>query len=206
VNAKEYRMDQDRISVHVLEGGLEYEVKKFCDNEIPDLLVMGTDGATGVKKFLSGSNTVPVMDQVEIPMLIVPTGFQFRESKNILLCSDLKEVENDDALDVLKSIAVSYGSTVRIAHVEEDGDHLHFEEVLEKNRETHVLEPEVPVVFKRIVSKDMKDGIKHYMDAKGDVDMIAMIYREHSLIESILQEDHKHQMAFNTNIPLLVLR
>ena len=206
VNSKEYGMDRSRMSVHVLEGDLEYEVKEFCDKENPELLVMGTDGATGLKKFLSGSNTVRVMDQVKVPMLIVPTGFEFRESKNILLCSDLKEVENDDALDVLKFIAVSYGSSVRIAHVEEGGDHLHYEEVLEKNRETHVLEPEVPVKFKRIVSKDMKDGIRHYMDAKGDVDMIAMIYREHSLIESILQEDHTHQMAFDTNIPLLVLR
>ena len=206
VNADKYGISKERMSVHVLEGDLEYEIKDFCDAEKPDLLVMGTDGATGVKKFLSGSNTVRVMDQVQVPMLIVPSGFEYRESKVFLLCSDLKEVPNDDALDILKWVAETYSATVRIAHVEEGGDHLHYEEIMEKNRETHVLEPEVPVVFKRIVSRDMKDGIKHYMEAKGDVDMIAMIYREHSLIESILQEDHTHQMAFDTHIPLLVLR
>jgi nucleotide-binding universal stress UspA family protein len=206
VSVTAHGIDRNRVTIHVLEGDLEYQVKSFCDKENPDLLVMGTDGATGVKKFLSGSNTVRVMDEVNVTMLIVPTGFEFRASKNILLCSDLKEVANDNALDVLKSIAVAYESSVRIAHVEEGGNHLHYEEVLEKNRETHVLEPEVPVTFKRIVSKDMKDGIKHYMDAKGDEDMIAMICRDHSLIESILQEDHTHQMAFDTNIPLLVLR
>ncbi len=206
INSKKYDVDPATISIYILEGDLEYEVQEFCKQQNPELLIMGTDGASGVKKFLSGSNTVRVMDLVKVPMLIIPTGFEYRDPKNIVLCSDLKEVDNDDALDTLKKLAMVYGATVRIAHVEEGGDHLHYEEVLEKNRQTHILEPEVKVVFKRIVSRDVKQGIQHYVDAKGDVDMISIIHREHSLIESILQEDHTHQMAFDTHIPLLVLR
>ena len=206
VNSKQYGIDPSKLSVHILEGDLEYEIEVFCKNENPELLVMGTDGASGIKKFVGGSNTVRVMDKVEVPMLIVPTGFEHRETQVIMHCSDLKEVPNDDALDILKEMAMAYNAKVRIAHVEEGGERLHYEEVLEKKRETHILEPEVEVSFKRIVSTDIQSGIKHYIKAKGDVDMLSMVYREHSLFEYLLQEDHTHQMAFDTSVPLLVLR
>jgi nucleotide-binding universal stress UspA family protein len=206
VNAEEFNIPSNRLETHIFEGELVAEIFQFCEEQNPDLLVMGTDGATGFKKLISGSNTVRVMDGVSVPMLIIPTGSHYKAAKKILLSVDLKPIEDDDALDILKEYAMIYQAEVMMAHVDSRGESMHFDEAMEKRREAHVLEPEVVVHFKRIIASDVTSGLKSYLMDKADVDVLAMVYRQHSILESIWKEDRTHQMAFDTHIPLLVLR
>ena len=206
INSKEFDIPQNKLETHIYEGELVSEISQFCSDVKPDLLVMGTDGATGLRKLISGSNTVRVMDEVSVPMLIVPTDADYKPTRKILLSVDLKPMEDDDALDVLKEYAMIYEAQVLMTHVDNRGESMHFEEVMEKRREAHVLEPEVTVHFKRVVASSVVDGLKSYLMDKGDIDVLAMVYREHSILESLWTEDRTHQMAFDTHIPLLVLR
>jgi hypothetical protein len=43
------------------------------------------------------------------------------------------------------------------------------------------------------------------MDKKGDNDMVAMVYRTHSFIETIFGMNHTHEMSYHSTVPLLVL-
>jgi hypothetical protein len=98
-----------------------------------------------------------------------------------------------------------FEADVRLAHVEKGTGKPSYEKVLETRREMHLFEPEVDCTYKRIVAKDILTGIKYYMDKKGDNDMVAMVYREHSFIETIFGMNHTHEMAYHTTVPLLVL-
>lgn len=206
INSREYEIPVDKMETHIFEGELVEEISHFCESFEPDILIMGTDGATGLRKLLSGSNTVRVMDGVSVPMLIIPTEAEFKPTNKILLSVDLKPMEDDDALDILKEFAMIQKAEVLMAHVDHRGESMHMDEVMEKRREAHILEPEVVVNFKRIVASEVVSGLKSYLVEKGDVDMLAMVYREHSILESIWKDDRTHQMAFDTHIPLLVLR
>jgi len=129
----------------------------------------------------------------------------FKSLRNILLCSDLQEIANDDALDLVKEIAIMFEADVRLAHVEKGGGKPSYEKVLETRREMHLFEPEIDCTYKRIVAKDILAGIKFYMDKKSDNDLVAMVYREHSFIGTIFGLNHTHEMAYHTTVPLLVL-
>ncbi|MFC2176348.1 universal stress protein [Bacteroidota bacterium] len=203
--SKQFGLALDRVEQQVLQGEFVEEVLEFVETRKVDLLVVGTRGAGGLKELFVGSRTVSLMQEIKVPMLVIPEGAKYGLVRNILLCTDLHEIADDDALNLIKEIAIIYGSTIRLAHVEKRSGETSFEEILEKKREAHVFEPEVKCVYKRIVSPDVVEGIKYYMDQKGDNDMVAMIYRRHTFIDLILGTNHTHQMAYNTDVPLLVL-
>lgn len=201
-----YGLDAKKISGKVVQGEFIEEVLDYIEKENFDLIVLGTRGASGLRELLVGSYTVNLMQEVQgIPMLVVPEKADYHDLKTILLCSDLHEIADDDALDLVKELAMLYEADVRLAHVEKGSGEPTYEKVLEKRREMHIFEPEVDCTYKRILAKDFLSGIKFYMDKKDDNDLIAMVYREHSFIETIFGMNHTHEMAYHTTVPLLVL-
>lgn len=204
--AKQFGLDPKKINGHVLQGEFIEEVLQFIEEGSYDLIALGTRGASGLRELLVGSYTVNLMQEVRgIPMLVIPEKASFQSLRNILLCSDLEEIADDDALDLVKEIAIMFEADVRLAHVETRGGKPAYEKVLEARREMHLFEPEVDCTYKRIVAKDILAGIKFYMDKKADNDMVAMVYREHSFISTIFGLNHTHEMAYHTTVPLLVL-
>ena len=92
-------------------GDLVSTLKKIIKVQKPDLMVMGTKGASGLKKILIGSNTVNVISKTKVPVLVIPEVARFKnflkKGKNrIVLATDLDLLENEDALDILKEIAL----------------------------------------------------------------------------------------------------
>ena len=205
--AKQYGLDEKKISGKVIQGEFIEEVLQFIGNSKFDMIALGTRGASGLQELLVGSYTVNLMQELRhIPMLVIPEKADFVPLRNILLCSDLHEIADDDALDLIKDMAMIFNADVRLAHVEKGkSSNPTYEKVLEKRREMHIFEPEVDCTYKRIVAKDILAGIKFYMDKKSDNDMVAMVYREHSFIETIFGMNHTHEMAYHTTVPLLVL-
>jgi nucleotide-binding universal stress UspA family protein len=204
--SNQFGIDKANITGKVVQGEFIEEVLEFMEGKNFDLIVVGTRGASGLRELLVGSYTVNLMQEVRgIPMLVVPEKADFNPLRNILLCSDLHEIADDDALDLVKELAMMFEANVRLAHVEKGNGNPTYEKVLEKRREMHIFEPEVDCTYKRIVAPDLLSGIKYYMDKKGDNDMVAMVYREHSFIETIFGMNHTHEMAYHTTVPLLVL-
>ena len=92
-------------------GNLITTLKKIIAVQQPDLIVMGTKGASGLKKILIGSNTVNVIAKTKVPVLVIPEVARFENFLNkgknrIVLATDLDLLENEDALDILKEIAL----------------------------------------------------------------------------------------------------
>src|SRR5688572_32514277 len=55
----------------VANGNLIDTLKKIITARHPDLIVMGTKGASGLKKMLIGSNTVKVIANTDLPVLVI---------------------------------------------------------------------------------------------------------------------------------------
>jgi nucleotide-binding universal stress UspA family protein len=93
------------------KGNLITALKKIIEVQQPDLIVMGTKGASGLKKLLIGSKTVNVISKNRVPVLVIPVVARFKnffkKGKNrIVLATDLDSLENEGALDILKEIGL----------------------------------------------------------------------------------------------------
>ena len=80
-------------------------IKQIIKSKHIDLVVMGTNGVTGAKEVVFGSNTINVIRKVNCPTLVIPEGFKYKQPKEVFLPLDLFDSISGSAfIDVLKFI------------------------------------------------------------------------------------------------------
>ena len=80
-------------------------INQAITNNKIDFVVMGTNGASGVKEVLFGSNTINVVRKVHCKTLIIPEAYSFTPIKNLLLPLDPKDtIEGKQFTDLLEFI------------------------------------------------------------------------------------------------------
>lgn len=194
------------VSYEVSSGDFVEMISKTAISGDCWLIGMGTKGASGLKEMFVGSNTVNLIDHVKVPVLIIPDGADYEGMDYILLATDYKSIDNDDAFDVVKEIAMCHEAEVRLAHVKSDHKMASEQKVLERHRQGHLFEPEVKYSYKVIFDKKgVIHGLNYYIRKKGDNDLMVMINRNHGLLRKTFLENRTQRMAFHAHLPLLVV-
>ena len=193
----------------VAHGDLIPTFKKLAAAHRPDLIVMGTKGATGLKRILIGSNTVNVIANTKIPVLVIPEVARFedflRKGKNrIVLATDLELMENDNAVDILKEIALlMIEPKVRVLSVRPKNTFLPELKVMEREFLLSVFNPEIESERITIFSDNVISGINYYLNKNTDSGLLAMIANDSG---KLIQKHYTREMASHTHLPMLVLQ
>ena len=82
-----------------------------------DLIVMGTNGATGAKEVIFGSNTINVLRKVNCPTLVIPEGCIYKLPKEILLPLDILDSLSGKAFKKLLVFAKNFTKTLHILRI-----------------------------------------------------------------------------------------
>ena len=89
-------------------GDLMDSIKFAIKSHNISLIVMGTKGATGAQEFLFGSNTVSVINEMNLcPTLLVPTNLEFAKPRHILFATDFNRHYGEE-LKSIKQLADLY--------------------------------------------------------------------------------------------------
>jgi nucleotide-binding universal stress UspA family protein len=190
-------------------GNLITALKKIIAAQQPDLIVMGTKGASGLKKILIGSNTVNVISKTDVPVLVIPEVARFEnffnKGKNrIVLATDLDLFENEEVLNILKEIALLIVEPkVRVLSVRPKHTGLPDFKRLERDFILSLFSPEIESERVTIFSSSVMGGINFYLNQKNmDTGLLAMIARDTG---HLIQKHYTREMASHTHLPLLVL-
>jgi nucleotide-binding universal stress UspA family protein len=189
-------------------GNLIPTLKKIIAARQPDIIVMGTKGASGLKKVLVGSNTVNVIAKIKVPVLVIPEVARFenffKKGKNrIVLATDLDLLENENAVDILKEIALLIiEPKVRVLSVRPKNTHLPNLKRIERDVLLSIFNPEIESERVTIFSEDVISGINYYLTLNNDIGLIAMIARDSG---HLFKKHYTREMASHTHLPLLVL-
>lgn len=192
----------------VERGNLVATLEVIITDQQPDLIVMGTKGASGLKRILIGSNTVNVIAQTKVPVFVIPEVARFKDfhlaGKNrIVLATDLDELENENALDILKEIALLIiKPKVRVLSVRPKNAELSFSQRMEREALLSRFNPEVESERVTVFSNNVMSGINFYLNKNTDTGLLAMIARDSG---QLIQKHYTHEMASHTQFPLLVL-
>ncbi|CAH8282969.1 nucleotide-binding universal stress UspA family protein [Mariniflexile fucanivorans] len=87
-----------------------------CKNNHVDLIVMGSNGANGLKEILIGSNTEKVVRTSEIPVLVIKKEHTVFKTKRFVFASDFKE-ESKPAIVKAIAFAKILGSKMHLLMV-----------------------------------------------------------------------------------------
>ena len=62
------------------------ELAELHEGHVMDMIIMGTQGASGLKEILFGSNTIHVIKNSKCPVIAVPSNFSFARNKFLTMC------------------------------------------------------------------------------------------------------------------------
>ena len=189
-------------------GNLVTTLKKTIEAQQPDIVVMGTKGASGLKKILMGSNTVNVIANTKVPVLVIPEVARFEnflnQGKNrIVLATDLDLLENEQALYVLKEIALLIiAPKINVLSVRPKNTTLPDLKRMERDFLLSFFTPELETERITVFGNNVINGINYYLSKNEDSGLIAMIARDSG---HLVQKHYTREMASHTHLPLLVL-
>ncbi len=180
---------------------LSDEIKEQVKEKEIDLVVMGTQGATGAEEILFGTHTVHAIQKTKCPLLAIPSHYEYRPPKEILFPTDY-ETDLPALLNILKEIASRNSSNIHILHV-------HFGPGLSKEQESN----------KKALGEMFKDQGHHFYsiaeksvtrviyDFQEDnpIDLLAMVNNKHSFFENLLFRPVVTEIGFHVKVPFLVI-
>lgn len=169
----------------------------------PDLIVMGTKGATGLKEVIIGSNTARVIEKVNCPVIAVPEKSSFKPIKHIVYATNYL-LSDIDALKNLVNIAELFNAEITLLHVSNEA-------LNHETEEDHILKFRSKIKsridydkvrFKLVYGKIFENVLAEYIKRESP-DLLAMSTHHRTVYDKLFGKSFTKKMAYHTNIPLL---
>ena len=179
------------------------EINELSEKKKIDLVVMGTQGATGVKQLFLGTSTVFVIRKAVVPVLVIPKNCKFKSIEHVLLPSDyLSSYKKDDVYAIIE-IAKMHQAKITVLHIKEAEN---LPDVQMKNKMI-LLKLLANSSYQEVeaIGKPLPEAILEYVE-EHSIDLLAMMNHGHSFFERILIKQNIDQIGFHVHIPFLVVR
>lgn len=184
----------------VVKGETKSVISQLTDDLDIDLVVMGTQGSSGLKEVFIGSVTNNVINKTRIPVLAIPALCDYKPIERITLAIDGKGVDDVKIYRPLLEIAAIYESSLSIIHVAESEA-----ESKKPQQELMELVAGLKPNVHSIVSDDISEAITEFV-ASDKSDLLCLVKRERGFINSLFHVSQTKRSVFYTEVPLLVLR
>lgn len=176
-------------------------VKKESRKLRSGLIVMGTHGASGLKKLVLGSNTTSMIAASPIPVLAVPENAAFKGFRNIVYATDMRNLKKE--LKVIIPYAENFDSTIHIIHVAPSGKDVGIiEEKMEAVIEKCGYDKIVNIV---LADASIDEAINHYVMI-NKADLLIMFTRNPTFYDKLFDRSCTRRMAFQSKVPLLAFK
>ncbi len=196
--------DQVHYSIELRIGFAADEIAITAKNLGCDLIIMGTQGASGLMKLFLGSVTYSVIKKSEIPLLAIPSNCVFKNPDKIVFATDYEGISNKKTLAPLFDIANGFDSRVLMFHAIESKEPIaaYIEElqVWKTEKNFHHLKHTNSIA----TCEDVTEGIIEFTE-ENDASIIAMIPHSYNFIKNLVHKSKTKEIAMVTKVPLLVL-
>lgn len=195
-----------QLEMSVTSGYAEEEIAEAAEKWKADLVVMGTQGASGLREALIGTITAAVMEKSPCPVLAVPSDAAWRGVRRIVFATSYEEGDFGNIEQVI-GFAKKLSADVTLLHISSGlYDQAYEYNAIERFKESIAEDSHFSrITFKLLEGEDVYQSINFYLD-EVKADMIAMTMRHRSFIRKIFGRSITKKMAYHTHIPLIAFR
>ncbi len=199
---KEHENPKHTFSSHTAFNTLVEEVNDFVDHHSIDLIVMGTQGATGAKEIFIGTHTVHVIKRAKVPVLAIPPDFKYEKPKEILFPTDYEVDYKRDPLKMLLYIAKEHLSSVEVLHASYGYE---LSDLQKKNKaKLDKILKKTAHLFHDWSNQEVIEAINKFQ-LKHKSQMLVMIQNKHTFVERLFIEPIIKKISFHITIPFMVI-
>lgn len=201
--------DEVIADIIISTDSLQEAIAKASGEKQFDLIVMGTQGASGIKEKLWGSRTAATLGRSEIPVMAIPNDYLWKKPQKILLMTN--QFEKDPAiLDFIFELAGLYMAGVQVAiFTDEDDDKTGT--FLEHKKEISAYEEflkekynEETLTSVHLYGEKFEETLQDFIK-ENNIDMLVMITYPHKFLNRIFNPSKTKRMSYQTKIPLLAI-
>ncbi|MCE7053827.1 universal stress protein [Algoriphagus sp. AGSA1] len=200
---KKHQDEDLKISSVIKEGTASISIVRIARDLGASLIVMGTQGLSGIKAALIGSTTINVIKESSIPVLVVPTEANAGEIKKIALALEFANHE-EKFIDWVIAMSQRWGRGLEFVHVQTSLD-------LKETPGVHKLEdflttnhPGLPVKIHTFYATTPVEGLDQFLEENEHV-ILVMCHEHKNLWDQILSRSQTIKMVFHSKVPLLVM-
>lgn len=175
---------------------------RFIQKNRADLVVIGSQGASSLKRFRLGGTAVSVIELSSVPVLAVPQFAAYWKFSNVVYASDLTNAEKE--LETILTFARPFQSIIRMVHVVP---------VVDKKVEARRQEVEKMIqklnypnlTFQLLIDENIPEAIDRYIK-ESKADLLTTFTHELNLYEKLFGLSVTRTIAYQANIPLLAFK
>jgi len=198
----EHNNKKHTFMVHSAFNTLVDEIVEISMNENADMVIMGTQGATGAKEILIGTNTVHVIKKACCPVIAIPPNFKYETPKEILFPTDLDIDYQEEQLGALAFLAKQHVSRIDVLHISTGYDLS--EEQLKNKAKLDGIFGRIAHLFHEMPNQEVITAINNFQQ-KNKVNLLVMIQNRHTFFERLFIEPVIKKLGFHVTIPFMVI-
>jgi nucleotide-binding universal stress UspA family protein len=187
------------LKIHTTRGETVQAVASASRSLKADLIVMGTQGASGLKEVFMGSVTHGVIRNTEVPVLAIPEGPGVLDIKKIVFAIDELDISTNLIIEPLRQLAKRHQASVLIFHQENP-------------EQVKGIDPAVNFFLEGIEHSfhyqlnpaNLQQSLREFIRDQ-EADMLCMIQRKRGFFEDLFHRSTTKSFTFNSPVPLLIL-
>ncbi len=194
-----------KASVTLLFGDISDQILEISEKVKANLIVMGTNGVSGIKETIVGSNTQKITRKSRCAVLslreVKKEGFKV---DNLIYASDFKVESENNNLEVIKVLSHFLDAKVHLLYI--NTPH-YFEETnscidrISKVAKEHDLSNYQIEIYNHFT---VEDGVLSYANL-NNVDLIAVSNHQYGLFKSIVEYKTSEVLVNHADVPVLTL-
>ncbi|MGB0882778.1 MAG: universal stress protein [Vicingaceae bacterium] len=185
-------------------GLLVDSIKRICENNKIDLIILGTKGASGAIENMLGSNASSLVGNVNTPIITIPVNGKINFPKRIVAANDLTETGEENFFEVLKQLAIDTYSTIDFLFIvkEESEIDTKIQRLKAADFDNTFDAHYHPFHFKE--SENVEEGILDYIEQK-DFDLLVVVSHQRSFWEELFHKSISKSLVKHAKLPILIL-
>lgn len=176
-------------------------IKQLISSKNIDFIVMGTNGVTGAKEFVFGSNTINVIRKIKSPVLIIPENYKFTKPKSILLSLDPMDSLGGQAFVSLLDFVKQHHLEVHILRIKPNNKALH--EELEDSKHIAYFLKDMRYTYHVIHNTTIPLAVDLHLQNNA-VDIIGLLVQKESFFERSFFKSSTSEINKFVKVPLLI--
>jgi len=178
---------------------VEARIETYAVENSVDLIVMGTKGASGLKKVIMGSNTASVISNSSIPVIAVPGETEYKHIKKIVYASDMTNISKE--IKSLARFATIFNASIRVLHIIPSNSTKKI--AIKKTVADLVKQSKYSKISLKVFRSDhIADAVDLFV-ADQKADMLAMFTHKLVFYEKLFGKSITRQLSFHARVPLL---
>lgn len=165
-----------------------------------DLIIMGTNGASGAKEAIFGSNTLQVIRNIKCPVLAIPENFHFQSLEEVMFTVINEKYPAKDTLKPLLQLFNLHDHHLHVLHITPAA----LTDKGKAKEEASCLFPDTPIRNHFIEGIPVPMAISTFTQLM-EVDLHCIQIEQQSFLDRFIHGSDTSKISYGTKVPLLVI-